>query len=152
MPPLERSYGDGDASFLAAGGQEGIQRLVEDFYAEMRRRPEAARILRLHPKDLSISIDKLARFLCGWMGGPNRFREKYGPIVIPLAHRHLPIGPAERDAWLGCMEAAIAAQPCAEDFKVYLLAQLRIPAERVMEVARDPGQSGEGNTSAKARP
>jgi hemoglobin len=152
MTPSERNYGDGDASFLAAGGQDGIQRLVRDFYDEMQRRPEAARILRLHPKDLSISIDKLARFLCGWMGGPNRFREKYGPIVIPLAHRHLPIGPAERDAWLGCMEAAIAAQPCAEDFKVYLLAQLRIPAERVMEVARDPGQSGEGNTSAKARP
>jgi hemoglobin len=152
MTPSERNYGDGDASFLAAGGQDGIQRLVRDFYDEMQRRPEAARILRLHPKDLSISIDKLARFLCGWMGGPNRFREKYGRIVIPLAHRHLPIGPAERDAWLGCMEAAIAAQPCAEDFKAYLLAQLRIPAERVMEVARDPGQSGEGNTSAKARP
>jgi hemoglobin len=152
MTPPERSYGDGDASFRAAAGQDGIQRLVEDFYDEMRRRPEAARILRLHPKDLSTSIDKLARFLCGWMGGPKRFQEKYGRIVIPLAHQHLPIGPAERDAWLACMEAAIAAQPYAEDFKAYLLAQLRIPAERVMEVARNPGQSAEGNTSAKARP
>jgi hemoglobin len=138
MEPSQRPYGDGDASFRAAGGQDGIQRLVEDFYDQMRRRPDAAHILRMHPKDLRVSIDKLARFLCGWMGGPNRFREKYGRIVIPLAHQHLPIGPAERDAWLGCMEAAIAAQPYAQDFKAYLLAQLRIPAERVMEVARAP--------------
>jgi hemoglobin len=36
------------------------------------------------------------------------------------------------------MEAAIAAQPYADDFKAYLLTQLRIPAERVMEVAREP--------------
>lgn len=137
----ERPYGDGDASFQAAGGADGIQHLVEDFYAEMRRRPEAEHILRMHPKDLSISVDKLARFLCGWMGGPNRFREKYGPIAIPLAHKHLPIGPAERDAWLACMEAAIGEQPYADDFKAYLLAQLRIPAERVVEVARDPRRS-----------
>ena len=132
------AYGDGDATFRACGGEAGLLQLVRDFYAAMDARPEARRIRGMHPPDLAISIDKLSRFLCGWTGGPKRYSEKYGPIRIPDAHRHLPVGAEERDAWLACMEAAIDRQPYAEDFKAYLLAQLRIPAERVREVAREP--------------
>lgn len=126
----KRAYGDGDASFQAAGGEPGIRRLVEDFYAAMGELPQARKILEMHPTDLSVSIDKLARFLCGWLGGPKLFREKYGPIRIPVAHRHLQIGVAERDAWLDCMREALKKQPFADDFKAYLIEQLFVPAER----------------------
>ena len=85
------AYGDGDATFRACGGEAGLRRLVERFYAEMDTLPEARRIRRLHPPDLEVSIDKLARFLCGWTGGPKRYSEKYGPIRIPVAHQHLPV-------------------------------------------------------------
>lgn len=132
-PEASPAYGEGDASFRAAGGEAGIRRLVEDFYRLMDELPEARRIRALHPEDLEMSIDKLARFLCGWLGGPARYRERYGPISIPGVHAHLPIGAAERDAWLACMERAIALQPFAPDFRAYLLAQLRIPAERVRQ-------------------
>ncbi len=135
MPPTtapdSRAYGQGDASFRAAGGEAGLRRLVEDFYAIMDERPEARRIRELHPADLTVSIDKLARFLCGWLGGPRRYHEKYGSISMPGVHRHLPIGADERDAWLACMEQAIAGQPYADDFKRYLLEQLGVPAERI---------------------
>lgn len=123
-------YGQGDASFQAAGGEAGIARLVQDFYREMSSLPQAQKIRGMHPDDLTVSIDKLSRFLCGWLGGPKRFSEKYGKIQIPVAHRHLPIGEAERDAWLMCMEKALARQPYQEDFKQYLLVQLAVPAER----------------------
>ena len=129
------AYGDGDATFRACGGEAGIQRLVEAFYAEMDTLPEARRIRKLHPADLAVSIDKLARFLCGWTGGPKRYSEKYGSIKIPMAHQHLPIGEAERDAWMLCMERALAAQPdYPDDLKRYLLEQLFVPAERVRVV------------------
>jgi hemoglobin len=134
----ERAYGEGDASFQAAGGIEGITQLVDDFYELMDSLPEAAAIRRMHPRDLTESRDKLARFLCGWLGGPARYNERYGRIRIPVAHEHLRIGPAERDAWLLCMEHAIARQPYRPDFAAYLLAQLRIPAQRVLEASRDP--------------
>lgn len=125
-------YGQGDASFRAAGGEAGIRQLVDDFYDEMATLPEAERILHMHPKDLEISRDKLARFLCGWLGGPKLFREKYGPIRIPVAHRHLPVGPAERDAWMKCMENAVARQEnWAGDFRSYFLREIYVPAERV---------------------
>ena len=129
-----RDYGDGDATFRAAGGEDGIRKLVEDFYDEMEHRPEARRIFQLHPPDIAVSIDKLARFLCGWMGGPKRYSEKYGPIQIPIAHRHLPIGEEERDAWLLCMTHALDRQPYPDDLKRYLLRELFVPAERIRVV------------------
>jgi len=130
MTNLLLSYGQGDTSFQAAGGEPGIQALVEDFYTIMDGWPPAAEIRAMHPEDLAISKDKLARFLSGWLGGPKRYQQKYGSIRIPVAHQHLAIGYAERDAWLACMAQAVAKQDYAPTFKQYLLAQLAIPAER----------------------
>lgn len=124
------SYGTEDASFKAAGEFEGIKTLVDAFYDAMEVLPVAKKIRDMHPADLEVSRDKLTRFLCGWLGGPRLYRETYGPIAIPSAHSHLPIGEAERDAWLACMEEALKTQPYAEDFKKYLLVQLAVPAER----------------------
>lgn len=125
------AYGDGDASFRAAGGESGLRRLVDDFYDIMDADPAAATIRAMHPDALEVSRDKLARFLCGWLGGPHRYNEKYGRITIPGAHSHLDIGVSERDAWLACMRDAIARQPWPDDFKDYLLRALAVPAERV---------------------
>jgi len=124
------SYGIGDASFQAAGGIEGVTRLVDEFYDQMCIRDEAKTIRSMHADDLSESREKLALFLSGWLGGPKLYREKYGPIRIPAAHSHLDIGIQERDAWLMCMQKALDVQPYQEDFKHYLLEQLFVPAER----------------------
>jgi hemoglobin len=130
VPPAE-NYGYQDTSYKAAGGFEGIERLVNCFYDIMEQLPQAETIKAMHPEDLLISRDKLTRFLCGWLGGPRYYGEKYGPINIPQVHRHLDIGEQERDAWLLCMDKAIAQQPYKLSFKTYLLAQLSIPADRV---------------------
>lgn len=127
--PKPRPYGEGDASFQAAGGVEGLRRLVADFYRMMDTLPEAATIRAMHPSDLSGSADKLHRFLCGWLGGPKLYREKYGSIHIPSAHAHLAIGERERDAWLLCMERALARQAYPREFRDYLLRALFRPAE-----------------------
>ncbi|PCJ19215.1 MAG: globin [Gammaproteobacteria bacterium] len=122
-------YGIKDASFLAAGQEQGVRALANAFYDEMESLPEAQIILAMHPKDLEVSRDKLACFLCGWLGGPKRYKEKYGSIRIPLAHRHLAIGTSERDAWLLCMERALQKQDYQESFRRYLIEQLYVPAE-----------------------
>jgi len=131
-------YGFSDNSFQAAGGADGIRQLVDDFYLEMDALSEAAIIRKMHKPDLTLSRDKLTLFLCGWMGGPRNYQEKYGSINIPRSHAHLPIGEAERDAWLLCMERAIAKQNYSAGFSVYLLEQLRIPAERIFATSRKP--------------
>ena len=131
-------YGFSDTSFQAAGGIDGVRQLVDDFYLEMDVLREAEAIRKMHKTDLTESRDKLTLFLCGWMGGPRNYQEKYGSINIPRDHAHLTIGAPERDAWLLCMERAIAKQNYSAEFATYLLAQLRIPAERIFATSKKP--------------
>jgi hemoglobin len=128
---IETRFGIQDASFRAAGGEAGVRHLVRRFYELMDTLPEAAAIRAMHPPDLESAIDRLACFLYGWLGGPPLYREKYGSIDIPKAHAHLQVGADDRDAWLRCMALAVEEQPYSEAFRSYLLAQLRIPAERI---------------------
>ncbi|MEY8203899.1 MAG: group II truncated hemoglobin [Bermanella sp.] len=123
-------YGTKDVSYQAAGQFAGLIKLVDDFYGFMQTLPEAKHILEMHDEDLTVSKDKLARFLSAWTGGPRLYKEKYGAISIPSAHSHLAIGSSERDAWLLCMEKALALQPYEADFKRYLITQLALPASR----------------------
>jgi len=124
-------YGTGDASFQAAGCEAGIRQLVDEFFDRMGADERFATIYALHPEDKDVSRDKLARFLCGWLGGPKRYNEKYGAIGIPKVHAHLAIATAERDQWLTCMAETVELQPFGGDFKKYLMEQLFVPAEAV---------------------
>ncbi|MFT7472640.1 MAG: hemoglobin [Kiritimatiellia bacterium] len=132
-----KPYGFEDTSFKAAGGFHGIQKLVKSFYQFMDELDEAKTIRSMHAKDLSQIDDKLTHFLCYWLGGPREYREKYGPISIPQVHSHLVVNEAERDAWLRCMEKAIELQPYKASFKIYLLQQLALPAERVRVTSKE---------------
>ncbi len=124
-------YGVGDTSFQAAGGEAGLFKLVDDFFDRMESDERFATIWQLHPDDKDMSRDKLARFLCGWLGGPRLYNEKYGAIGIPRVHAHLAIETPERDQWLTCMSESVELQPFADDFKIYLMEQLFVPAEAV---------------------
>ena len=127
----QRPYGTGDASFQAAGGEAGLRQLVDDFFDLMGSDDRFATIYGMHPPDIDISRDKLARFLCGWLGGPKLYHEKYSAIGIPRVHAHLAIATPERDQWLTCMQESVDRQPFADDFKQYLMEQLFVPAEAV---------------------
>ena len=128
------AYGQGDATFQAAGGEAGVRALVDCFYDIMSSDVRFATIWSWHPDDPELSRDKLARFLCAWMGGPRRFSEKYGPISIPKAHQHLPVTEAERDQWLDCMTLALNQQGYPAALVEYLQLQLAVPAGRVLQL------------------
>jgi hemoglobin len=139
----DRPYGTGDASFQAAGGEAGIRRLVDAFFDLMGSDERFTTIHEMHPADKSVSRDKLARFLCGWLGGPKLYHEKYGSIGIPRVHAHLAIATPERDQWLTCMRQAVDQQPFADDFRQYLMEQLFVPAEAVRRrCAQNPDSAG----------
>ncbi|MND80953.1 Group 2 truncated hemoglobin YjbI [compost metagenome] len=134
---MTKTYGVGDASYQAAGGIDGLRKLVDDFYRLMDELPEAASLRRMHPESLAPARDKLTCFLSGWLGGPKLYGEKYGSISIPAFHAQWPIDEQGSAAWLLCMEQAIALQGYSPDFSAYLLAQLRVPAQRVVEASRN---------------
>jgi len=90
------------------GGEAGLRALVERFYDMMDSAPEAAQIRALHPKSLEQSREKLFMFLSGWSGGPALYVEKYGHPRLRQRHMPFPIGKAEREQWLWCMDKALA--------------------------------------------
>ncbi|MDZ7924462.1 MAG: group II truncated hemoglobin [Marinagarivorans sp.] len=128
---VNNTYGVGDASYRAAGELAGLTLLVDAFYTAMDSLPEAQTIRAMHPDDLTRSRQKLTYFLAGWLGGPKLYGEHFGKIHIPNAHRHLPVGYEGRDAWMLCMQYALDRQTYTQEFKAYLIAQLKIPAERI---------------------
>lgn len=134
MQAQEPQYGVGANSYRAAGELAGLTQLVNDFYDNMEAFSEARVIRDMHPKDITETRRKLTYFLCGWLGGPRLYAEHYGGISIPGFHQPLAIAESERDAWLLCMQHAIAKQPYTDAFKDYLLTQLRVPAERIRVV------------------
>lgn len=84
-----------------------VRALVDDFYHRMDTAPQAAVIRALHPPRLNSSRDKLFWFLCGWLGGPQHFVERFGHPRLRARHLPFSIGVAERDQWLACMKPAL---------------------------------------------
>lgn len=93
--------------YLRIGGEAGIRRLVERFYALMDTLPEARTIRALHQPDLSHAKERLFMFLSGWLGGPPLYAERFGHPRLRQKHLPFPIGEAERDAWMLCMTHAL---------------------------------------------
>ena len=89
------------------GGADQVRALVERFYQFMDELPECYGVRKLHAENLQGSEDKLYKFLCGWLGGPQLYVQEFGHPM--LRRRHLPftISAAERDQWLLCMDAAL---------------------------------------------
>jgi hemoglobin len=128
---LYATYREGDRQFQMAGGIEGCMKLANDFYDVMQKRPEARRILHMHPTDLAVSREKLGRFLCGYLNGPDLYEEKYGPIHLAQVHAHLAIGTNEKEAWLLCMRKALDMQDWPQEFRDFMFMRLQTPAERI---------------------
>jgi len=89
------------------GGEEKVRALINRFYDLMDELPEAYGIRKLHAKDLQGARDKLFKFLTGWMGGPQLYVALYGHPMLRRRHFPFPIGDAERDQWMLCMNQAL---------------------------------------------
>lgn len=96
------------SAFDQVGGEVAVRALVTRFY-DLMDLDAAYRTLRaLHPTTLDGSRDKLFWFLCGWLGGPQHFVERFGHPMLRARHMPYRIGIEERDQWLACMSRAMA--------------------------------------------
>jgi len=110
--------------FELLGGETGVRSLVDAFYDRMEFEPEFATIRKLHPITLDESRNKLFWFLCGWLGGPNLYTERFGHPRLRARHLPFAIGTVERDQWMACMKLALADHKVEEYLSVWLLSQL----------------------------
>jgi hemoglobin len=93
-----------DALFDRVGGAPFFIDLVDRFYLGVAGDP----LLRpLYPEELTESAQHLALFLMQYWGGPTTYNEQRGHPRLRMRHAPFVIGPAERDAWLRHMHAAL---------------------------------------------
>lgn len=94
-----------DSFYTAIGGEPTFRKLVDTFYAGVANDP----LLRpLYPEeDLGPAADRLRLFLIQYWGGPTDYSDQRGHPRLRLRHAPFVIGPAERDAWLLHMRAAV---------------------------------------------
>ncbi|MDP2317632.1 MAG: group II truncated hemoglobin [Pseudomonadota bacterium] len=97
-----------DTLYDALGGDPVVRRLVDRFYDHMDVLDEARTIRAMHPADLGESRDKLYWFLSGWLGGPSLYIERKGHPRLRARHLPFAVDTAARDAWMRCMDLALA--------------------------------------------
>jgi len=131
----KQNLGQQDTTLNAVGGEAAVEKLVDSFYRYMDEADYAQHIRAMHPADLTLAREKLTTFLVGWMGGPRRYAEKFGGISIPGAHAHFVINETDRDAWLHCMQDALVERNIDPEVSEYLLRQLGVPAQRIVEAS-----------------
>lgn len=125
--------------YEALGGEAGLHRLVDRFYALMDELPEAYAARRIHPESLAGANQSLFEFLSGWFGGPNLYIQKKGHPRLRMRHLPYTIGPQERDEWMLCMRLAIEEQVQDEAFRAWLLDTFGQMADHMINT--DPARS-----------
>jgi hemoglobin len=97
----------GSTVLEALGGEEGCRRLSVAFYARVGKDP----VLRpfFPGKSLRCAIEEFAAFLIQFLGGDEEQTQSRWWLSLRESHARFRIGPEERSAWLGHMEATLDA-------------------------------------------
>jgi hemoglobin len=104
------------------GGEAAVQSLVDTFYDLMDLDPAYRELRHTHGSTLDGARQKLFWFLCGWLGGPDHFVERFGHPRLRMRHMPFKIGVLERDQWLACMDQAMAQVQVPADLRQRLKA------------------------------
>ena len=102
------------------GGEAAVQQLVTCFYALMDLEPAYRELRAVHGNTLDDARQKLFWFLCGWLGGPDYFVERFGHPRLRMRHMPFKIGVLERDQWLACMDQAMGETGVPDDLRARL--------------------------------
>jgi hemoglobin len=107
-------------AFEWVGGEEKVRALVDRFYDLMDLEPAYKELRAAHGNTLADARQKLFWFLCGWLGGPNYFVERFGHPRLRARHMPFKIGIIERDQWLACMDQAMGEVSLDESLRAKL--------------------------------
>jgi hemoglobin len=120
------------------GGAAALHKLVNIFYNIVAHDPEGEILNALHLRGHGIAHSRIAQFhfLSGFLGGPQLYVEKHGHSNIRDMHRHVPIGPTERDAWLGCMNRALSEAGIEADISTLMLKHFHAVAHALEQANR----------------
>ena len=113
--------------YEAAGGMPFFEALIDRFYEGVAADPD---LRPIYPEpDLAGARHRLTLFLAQYWGGPTTYDLERGHPRLRMRHAPFAIGPAQRDAWLGHMRAAIASVAPQPEIAARLEAYFGMAAE-----------------------
>ena len=119
----------GTTLYQRVGGDAFFASLVDRFYAGIESDP----LLRpLYPTDLARPKRHLALFLAQYWGGPHTYSEERGHPRLRMRHVRFRIGPAEREAWLMHMRAAVESSNASPSDAAALMAYFESAATSLL--------------------
>jgi hemoglobin len=124
--------------FDQIGGAPAVEQLVDAFYRNMDTLPAAKGIRALHADDLGEVSQVLKKYLTEWLGGPKLYSAERGHPRLRMRHMSFPIGRAERDAWLLCMQLALDEVVSSVRLRELLMQQFLSLADWMRNDARFP--------------
>jgi hemoglobin len=96
-----------ETPFEWMGGETRVKALSDRFYDLMDLEPGFQALRAAHGPVLDNARQRLFWFLCGWLGGPDHYVERFGHPRLRARHMPFQIGITERDQWLACMDQAM---------------------------------------------
>jgi len=117
---MEIEEPDAATAFELIGGEAVIRQIVGRFYDLMDLEPAYAALRAVHHDSLEQARQKTFWFLCGWMGGPAHYEERFGHPRLRMRHLPFKIGILERDQWLACMDQAMCDAGVEKSFREQL--------------------------------
>jgi hemoglobin len=124
MTPDDDQPVPGPTPFERLGGEAAIQALVDRFYDLMDLEPAYRELRAVHGDTLEQARAKLFWFLCGWLGGPQHYVERFGHPRLRMRHMPFAIGILERDQWMACMHQAMVEREVEPELLERLVASL----------------------------
>ena len=102
------------------GGEPKVRALVDRFYDLMDLEAGYAQLRAAHGTELERARQNLFWFLCGWLGGPQHYTDRFGHPRLRMRHMPFQIGTVERDQWLACMDQAMGEVGVPADLRARL--------------------------------
>ena len=123
---------EAETLYERVGGQPWFDALVDRFYDGVAADP----VLRpMYPDDLTEPKAHLAGFLSQYWGGPPDYSMARGHPRLRMRHFPFAIGPAERDAWFGHMQAAVRDGRLSADDEAAMLGYFASAADAMINVS-----------------
>lgn len=102
------------------GGEAKVKALVDRFYDLMDLEPSYKELRAAHGTELERARQNLFWFLCGWLGGPQHYTDRFGHPRLRMRHLPFKIGIKERDQWVACMDQAMGETGVPADLRLRL--------------------------------
>ena len=106
-PTPKNDQGQPATPFEWIGGEAQVQAMVTRFYDLMDLEPAYQALRASHGDNLDNARERLFYFLCGWLGGPSYYTDRFGHPMLRARHLPFAIGIQERDEWVACMRQAM---------------------------------------------